>query len=154
MAKSAASYPITFKYGATTPPYSRAFPHRGADRAMPARTAVTVSKKLIGRSGNSGYSTGPHLHNSKFQSFVTDWLWGWKKWFKPEDKGSFKVKGRVVHAGPRGHFGRLPDGSWGRVYGNSVVIKQDRAGKDKKRIFYTYDHLSEINVKKGDMIGY
>lgn len=64
----ASNYPVTFAYGATTPPYgTAALPyHRGDDRAMPVGTRVIVNGTQIGLSGNTGLSTGAHLHIGRF----------------------------------------------------------------------------------------
>lgn len=66
--RDASTYPVTFPYGATSPPYGTAsMPyHRGDDRAMPTGTPVIVNGVTIGLSGSTGASTGPHLHIGQF----------------------------------------------------------------------------------------
>ncbi len=64
----ASDYPISFPYGATSPPYgtpARPY-HRGQDRAMPVGTPVIVNGVQIGLSGVSGLTTGSHLHIGRF----------------------------------------------------------------------------------------
>ncbi len=66
MAQQASDYPITQKYG-----YDPTYPlnngnHRGIDRIMPIGTPVIVNGVTIGLSGNTGYTTGQHLHIGKF----------------------------------------------------------------------------------------
>lgn len=68
---SASDFPISFGYGAvdgrfygphgTIGPY-----HRGVDRVMPVGTPVVVNGVQIGLSGNSGASSGAHLHVGRF----------------------------------------------------------------------------------------
>jgi hypothetical protein len=65
---TAADFPVTFPYAATTSPYSTANPHKGEDRAMAVGTPVIVNGVCIGYSGNTGDSTGPHLHIGRFIS--------------------------------------------------------------------------------------
>jgi len=61
----AKDYPVTFPYGATTPPYSLTHPHKGEDRKMPKRTEVRINGTLVGYAGTTGKSTGVHTHTQK-----------------------------------------------------------------------------------------
>lgn len=66
----ASDYPVTFPYGATSPPYGTlANPyHRGDDHYMPVGTPVLVNGIQIGLSGQTGWVTGPHLHVGRFSA--------------------------------------------------------------------------------------
>lgn len=137
--KTAKDYPVTFDYNAYDWRYY--FPwrrHKGQDRPTPIGTKVILRKTLIGATGSSGRSSGPHIHTSKWQSFIVNFLGFPRNYFKPV--GAFDVEGRVVYAGWLGSAGRC------------VIIKQDRKGKDRKRVFYMYAHLSAISVKRNDWI--
>jgi hypothetical protein len=63
---AAENFPITTPYG-HVPGYelNNGF-HRGEDRAMPMDTPVLVNGVEIGLSGNTGFTTGPHLHVGRF----------------------------------------------------------------------------------------
>lgn len=120
---TAKDYPITFPYGATSPPYSATHPHSGEDRKMPVGTPVEVSGVVIGLSGNTGQSTGAHLHVQKrINDIITH----------PLGSG-FDVVGTVVETGENDEIGKF------------VRIQ---AGSQK----WSYFHLSEIRVNEGDII--
>lgn len=127
---SAADYPISFPYGATSPPYSATKPHRGNDRACPSGTALVVGGATIGATGNTGASTGPHLH-------IQEWNTGYSNTRKPQNEFQ---GGTVINIDPTGTQG---DGSFGKF----ITIQTADGWKD------TYAHLSRIDVKIGDIIG-
>ena len=122
---SAQNYPITFRYGATTPPYSKAKPHRGNDRACPVGTPVVISGVTIGLTGKTGFATGPHLHTQAGTDKAC------QKTFNPAPL-EFQP-GVVVNAGT------------GRTWGKFVTIQVGSK-------FITYCHLSKISVNIGRVL--
>lgn len=119
---SAANYPVTFGYLEKWGEYT----HRGEDRAMPTGTPVIVGGTQIGLSGNTGLSSGPHLHLQVGKDF---WAQQTIKpsayWFKGEE---------VVQTGTASQWG------------NYVIVKyQD--------VYCVYAHLSKIQVKLGQKLG-
>lgn len=125
--KTAAEYPVSFPYGATTAPYSAAHPHQGQDRAMPTGTPVVVNGVTIGLSGTTGKSTGPHLHVQKVQ------------------------KNQVVN--PNGGGFDLPTPIAVYDVGNRSDIGNYVRIKDASGAGWSYFHLSQINVGKGILGG-
>lgn len=129
--KTAKDYPITTKYG-----YDPSYPlnggfHMGVDRAMPVGTPVLLNKKTkIGLSGNSGYSTGSHLHIGRFTNGVVK---------NPGKRGFYFPS--FVGARPRVH-------SVGEDKTNGKYVRvQTWRGE-----IYVFLHLSKITCKPGDRI--
>lgn len=61
-------YPVTTPFGYVAGyPLNNGF-HNGIDYALPMNTPVIVNGVEIGRSNNTGASTGPHLHIGKYQN--------------------------------------------------------------------------------------
>lgn len=119
-------YPITFPYGATDAPYSPARPHKGNDRPTPMGTKIRIGSTVIGLTGNSGLSTGPHLHS---QAGTDEWC---QNTLQP-DQYEFKP-GKVVHVGNASQWG------------NYIIMQ---VNPDR---YICYAHLSEIMVKEGQEI--
>lgn len=126
---TAQDYPVTFGYGAQdgyyygpngiVGPY-----HRGNDREMQIGTPVKVGNKVIGLSGNSGTTGGPHLHIGAF------------KGTQDINPGPFEfLPGTVIATG------------YDPTMGN--YIKIDVGGG----VLTVYMHLSQINVNVGDKLG-
>lgn len=123
----ASQYPVTFPYGSAAPPYSPSHRHQGEDRAMPRGTPVIVNGTVLGLSGNTGASTGPHLHIQKVSG------------------------GQVVSPNGGGFNLSLPavvfDTGWKIDIGNFVRVR------DAKGTEWSYFHLSGISAKVGDKLG-
>lgn len=143
--ETAKDFPITTRYGwikgypLHTSPYDPSIPllqrkkypgkgygfHTGVDRVMPVGTPVKVTNTVIGNSGVTGYTTGPHLHIGRYLGGVSD----------PKDGGfNFALGAKVLDTGQDPINGRY-------------VRIRSRFG-----IVYVYLHLSKISVKAGDKI--
>lgn len=128
MVKILSDYPVTFPYGATDPPYSPSNPHHGEDRACPTGTPIKVSGKLLGYSGNTGFSSGPHCHIDKKRWIP---LVGWR-YFNP--KGWSTIHGRVTFVGDAGTAGKM------------VEIKTIYGSR------FRWLHMSSFSKKVGDRV--
>lgn len=127
---SAQDFQVSFSYGATSAPYSQASPHRGDDRPCPSGTPIVIAGTTVALTGNTGKSTGPHLHTQ-------EWNGTYSNTRKPQN--AFKP-GTVTNIDPNGTQG---DGSFGKF----VTIQTADGWND------TYCHLSEIKVQKGQVLG-
>lgn len=118
------SYPVTFVYG-----FSEAYGpdfHYGEDRTAPINTPVTVNGVIIGESGNTGLSTGPHTHVGKWQGSQS---------FNPGGGGALFNSAVVTEVHPTSTDN---NGIYVRVQGDDYS--------------WVYLHLSSINVKVGDVL--
>jgi murein DD-endopeptidase MepM/ murein hydrolase activator NlpD len=135
MAKTARDYPVTYTYGYHPDyPINNGF-HRGEDRSMPDGVPVVVNNTTIGKSGHSGYVTGPHLHIGRYKvssSGVT--------YINPRGSG-FNLKSFL------GLYPKID--SWGE---NSTNGKYVRIRNWQGQIF-VYCHLSSIaSLTKGQRV--
>lgn len=147
MAKEADQFPVNFGYGRKLWPYygtisedgysgTVAPAHHGDDRAQPTGGIVRVCGTIIGYTGSTGASTGPHLHNDKYKTGKFSggiYINKANRTYFPPDSGFF-TPGTVVFAGNAGSAG------------NMVTIK----GTDG--FYYRFLHLSKTNVKVGRVI--
>lgn len=120
-------HPITFPYGATTWPYSKAHPHLGCDRKCDKRTPLLVNGYLLGYTGNTGKSTDPHHHLQKVEN------------------------GRVVDPGTGGFT--IPTPAVVFAVGERADIGKYIRIRDAQGVEWSHFHLDEILAKKGQQIG-
>lgn len=125
---TAADYPVTYPYGATGPPYSSSHPHKGNDRKMPTGTPVVIENQTIALSGNTGATSGPHLHTQAGTDL------GCQNTLNPS---SLEFKGGTVVALRNENVNQ-----WGKYVTLQVGDK-----------FITYAHLDSISVQVGQKVG-
>lgn len=119
---SVQSYKITFPYGAK---YNNGVRHRGNDRACPQGTDVIVGGVLIAKTGNTGLTTGPHLHTQA---------------------GTDKACQKDINPGPlEFQAGKVVNSGTGPQWGKFVTVQVGNQ-------FISYCHLSSILCKIGQVI--
>lgn len=128
MSKTAIDYPITWGYLEQGTIKGQTYTHRGLDRAMPIGIPIVIDGVTIGYSGNTGLSTGPHLHIQAGRDAATQ---------NTINPAPYEFKGGVVTA-----LRRVDEKSWGRY----VTIRTDSG------VYVTYAHLESVNVTIGQRI--
>jgi len=128
MSKYAHEYDVTFPFKAKDGYYygenGKIGPyHHGEDLDMPVGIPVKVLNTVIGYSGNTGESSGPHLHVDRMRN---------GKWVKPGKW--WNTNGEVTYSGWLGSAGMV------------VIIKADDGS------IYRFLHLSKLKVKRGKKI--
>jgi len=125
---NADNYPITFAYGDVDGVYyTNLNPHRGNDRPTPSGTPVVIGGVTIGLTGNTGLTSGPHIH---LQAGYDEWC---QSTVEPSPY-EFQP-GTVTSAG------------YGSQWGNYIIIRT------LSGVYICYAHLSQINVQEGQVIG-
>lgn len=125
MVKTLIDYPVSYLYGATSPPYSPSHPHRGSDIAAPSGTPIVIAGTVIGLVGMTGAADGYHCHIQAWIGNVAN----------TRDPGPYAFQpGTVVNTGTASEWG------------NFVTI-------DVNGVNVTYAHLSQVNVQTGQKVG-
>jgi hypothetical protein len=125
--KPAHQYPVTFGYLAKTTINGQSYTHRGTDRACPVGTPIVVGSTTIGLTGNTGLTTGPHLHLQAGTDVAC------QNTVNPEPY-AFKA-GKVVT------LRTVNEKQWGKFITLQVGS-----------MYITYAHLSQVNVAIGQVI--
>ena len=125
--KTARDYPVTFGYLQKTTINGKPYTHRGNDRKTPTGTPVQIGSKVIGLTGNTGLSTGPHLHTQAGTDAAV--------------QNTIDPNGHEFKAGTVTSTRTTDTGAWGKY----VTVKTGN-------VYVTYAHLSKVNVKKGDKV--
>lgn len=124
---TASDYKITNPYN---PPI-----HNGVDRAMPIGVPIVINSVVVAYSGNTGKSTGPHVHSQAGTDAACQNVVDPRPYeFKPGTVTAIRTTD-PYKPGQKG-------GEWGRY----ITIKT-LSGK-----YITYAHLSQVNVKVGQVI--
>jgi hypothetical protein len=124
--KPANEYPVTFGYLATGTVNGKPYTHRGQDRKTPVGTPIRIDSDVIGFTGNTGLSTGPHLHTQA---------------------GTDPGVQQTVNPSPHEFKpGTVTATGTGNQWGKYVTIKVGNH-------YITYAHLDEINAVVGQKVG-
>lgn len=128
MAKTAQDYPITFGYLATTKVNGKPYLHRGTDRGCPIGIPIVIGGTIIGLTGNTGLTTGAHLHLQA----GTD----------PECQNIVNPEPYAFQPGVVTAVRTTDTKQWGKF----ITLKVGNR-------YITYAHLDRVDVKVGDVVG-